>query len=582
MNEVEDIKNRLDIVDVIGGYIQLKPAGRNFKALSPFRQEKTPSFMVSPDKGIWHDFSAGEGGDIFSFVMRMEGITFVEALELLAKRAGVSLSKRSVGERTDNSRLYDAVESAMKYFHLALSKNQPALDYLIRERALTKDIIKRFVLGYAPDNWDGLAQYLMSKGYKLDELKRAGLISQKSTPQKAYDIFRDRIMFPIFDNQSRAVGFSARILHTKPDSAKYINTAQTAIYDKSNVVYGLMQAKDAIRTRDEVVVVEGNMDVVGLSQAEQANVVAVSGTALSVKQLKILARLTKNIKLCFDQDEAGLRATRRAIELGSGLDINLLVITFSGAKDPDELVKTDKKAWEQAVDSAQYALDYLFAYTAKTYDLSSANGLKQASSFLLPLLKSLSDEVERDHYMQRLSVLLGVSEQSLYKKLAHTKELAEPAPSDEPAPSTPVPADSPPLSRAEQIEENLLELLLSTSSTRACLVDLDDATISERHRDVFELLQNHSKASLDTIAKALPDRANDVKILAFKGEQKYRDLNDHDKRLEAYTQLHRLQKLNLELNKRRLARQIAQAEAVKDKALAQELLQKYQSLLSEE
>lgn len=582
MNEVEDIKNRLDIVDVIGGYIQLKPAGRNFKALSPFRQEKTPSFMVSPDKGIWHDFSAGEGGDIFSFVMRMEGITFVEALELLAKRAGVSLSKRSAGERVDNSRLYGAVELAMKYFHLALSKNQPALDYLLKQRALTKSVIKKYVLGYAPDNWDGLAQYLMAKGYKLDELKRAGLISQKSTPQKAYDIFRDRIMFPIFDNQSRAVGFSARILQPNSQSAKYINTAQTAIYDKSNVIYGLMQAKESIRTGDEAVVVEGNMDVVGLSQAGQDNVVAVSGTALSTKQLKALGRLTKNIKLCFDQDEAGLRATRRAIELASGLDINLSVITFSGAKDPDELVKSDKKAWEQAVASAQYALDYLFSYTARIYDLSTANGLKQASGFLLPILKSLSDEVERDHYIQRLSVLLGVSEQSLYKKLAQTKELAEPIVDDESVYNAPVLTETSPMSRTEQIEENLLELLLSALSTRACLVDLEIATISDRHRDIFELLQNHSKASLDVITKALPDRANDVKILAFKGEQKYCDLNDHDKRLEAYTQLHRLQKLNLELNKRRLARQIAQAEAVKDRALAQELLQKYQSLLSEE
>ena len=581
MNEVEDIKNRLDIVDVIGSYIQLKPAGRNFKALSPFHQEKTPSFMVSPDKGIWHDFSAGEGGDVFSFVMRMEGVTFAEALEILAKRAGVILTKRSGARKADNSRLYDAVEQAMKYFHLALSKDADALQYLLKQRALKKEAIKQYVLGYAPDQWDGLSKYLLGKGFSIEQLKKAGLISQKSTEKKAFDIFRDRIMFPIFDNQGRPVGFSARILHPKDDVAKYINTAQTVIYDKSTAIYGLMQAKEAIRQADEVVAVEGNMDVVGLAQAGQQNVVAVSGTALTTQQLKALSRLTKNIKLCFDQDAAGVRATQRAIELGADLDIRLSVVTFEGAKDPDELVRKDKAAWQKAVQEAAYAPDYLFAYTAKEYDLQSADGKKQASNFLLPLVKSLHDEIERDHYVQRLSALLGVAEDAVRQKLGRTKRVGGTA--EAVAPTPPPPVEEPrKLTRAEAIEENLLELLLSEKSTRACLSELDDAVLSDRYKALFELLQNHSSATLQAIEKALPDMANDVKILAFRGEEKHRDLSDHDKRLEAYTQLHRLQKLNLELNKRRLARQIAQAEAVNDKALARELLKQYQALLVEE
>jgi len=581
MNEVEDIKNRLDIVDVIGSYIQLKPAGRNFKALSPFRNEKTASFMVSPDKGIWHDFSAGEGGDVFSFVMKMEGVTFPEALEMLAKRAGVTLTKRSGVPKSDNSRLYEAVELAMKYYHLALSKDSEALGYLLKERGLDKDTIKKYVIGYAPTVWDGLAKYLLGKKYTLDELKRAGLISQKSTDAKSFDIFRDRIMFPIFDSQGRAVGFSARILHPAAGSAKYINTAQTSIYDKSSAIYGLMQAKEAIRNDDEVIAVEGNMDVLGLSQAGQLNVVAVSGTALTTHQLKTLSRLSKNVKLCFDQDEAGVRATQRAIELGAELDVRLSVVTFTGAKDPDELVHKDKSAWQKAVSEARYAPDYLFEYAGSHYKIQSADGKKQASNFFLPMVKTLRDEIERDHYVKRLSALLAVSEDAVKQKLNRTKATVAAAPEPEPE----MKVESEPakqLTRAEQIEESLLELLLSDESTRACLAELEDTLLSDRHRPIFELLRNHSTISLEAIIKALPDMANDVKILAFRGEEKHRDLSDHDKRLEAYTQLHRLQKLNLELNKRHLARQIAQAEAVNDKALAHELLQKYQALIVEE
>ena len=588
MNEVDEIKQRLDVVEVVGSYVQLKPAGRNFKGLSPFKQEKTPSFMVSPDKGIWHDFSSGQGGDIFTFVQMMEGVDFREALEILARRAGVELKPRGRGEmpRDNKQRLYAAMELAVGYYHACLARNRHALDYLLTERGLSKGVIKTFKLGYGPDSWAALTDFLTKKGFKQDELVACGLAGRKPGSKTVYDLFRGRVIFPIYDVQGRPIGFSARILDNEAKAAKYINTPQTPIYNKSTAIFGLSQAKEAIRDSDEVVIVEGNMDVIGLANADVRNVVAVSGTALTAQQLKIISRLTKNIKLALDSDEAGVAATIRAIELAAEAKVRLSVINYAqgGAKDPDELVKKDKVAWAAAVKDAQYAVDYLFDLASKRYDLSSAAGKKQASDFLLPIIKMLQDEVERDHYIRRLSERLIISAQSIHRKLSQvdvsSPSMARSELSDESAMSQSMTKAKPPKRIA--IENQLLEVVLAFAYTREALADLKLDDISDQNRPIFAALTKKPNASLNEIAKALKDRGNDAKILSLRGEEEYSSVDEHDIRLEAYTQVHHLQKYNRELNKRRLAKQIAEAEAVDKKSEATALLDEYQALIREE
>ncbi|MDP4038844.1 MAG: DNA primase [bacterium] len=582
MNETEEIKNRLDIVEVIGSYIQLKQAGRNFKAFSPFHQEKNPSFMVSPEKNIWHDFSTDEGGDIFTFVMKIEGISFPEALEMLAKKAGVTLKKRTPQQQkiqSKKTKLYEANELSTKYFQASLAKNRKALKYLVKERGLKTQTIKKYQLGYAPNAWEALSKFLIKKGFDGSDLKLAGLIGQKDRT-KIFDIFRGRIIFPIFDTQGRVVGYSGRILDEDTKAAKYLNTPQTPIYNKSSVIYGLYQAKDAIREKDEVIAVEGNMDVIGLANSGQENVVAISGTALTRQQLLGLSRLTKNIKVCFDSDEAGIKATQRAIELASELVVKLMVISFKDAKDPDELIKKDKKSWDKAVKSAKYAPDYLFDLADEKFDKKSAVGKKNYSDFLLDVINSLSDEVERDHYIKLLSEKLSVSYDSVRQKLkgAKTKQnVIQNSNTNEKEQKI-----SEKKSKNQLIEENLLEILLAFDFTRSTLDGVDLNDITEENREAFNLLAKNPEANLETFAKQLKNKQNYVKILALKGEQEYSDLPKQDLSLEAHAQMRQLHHLNLETKKKELSEEIAKAEESGNKALAKKLLAKYQELINEE
>jgi DNA primase len=305
MDERTEIKERLSITEVVQAYLPLKQAGRSLKAPCPFHQEKSASFMVNPERGIYHCFGCNEGGDIFSFVMKMEGLDFREALEKLARQAGIELKAKrpedaaAAGKR---ARLYSAHELAVRYFQASLIQNPKALDYVIKKRGLSRQTVKDFQIGYAPDSWNALTDFLTSKGYSHSELLEGGLAGQKEGRQTIYDLFRGRIMFPITDRDGRPIGFAARVLD---DSLpKYLNTPQTPLYDKSRAIFGQALARDSIRASDEVVLVEGNMDVVASHQAEVKQVVAASGTALTLDQLRALSKMTKNIKLAFDADRA--------------------------------------------------------------------------------------------------------------------------------------------------------------------------------------------------------------------------------------------------------------------------------------
>ena len=321
----EEIRARLAVEDVVGQYIELKRAGRNFKGHSPWGTDRTPSFMVSPDKGIWHDFSSNKGGDIFTFVMEMEGCTFREALEKLAQQAGVELRRYSGDDKKQaahKARLFEVLELATKYFQYCLSKNKSVMQYVFYKRNMNKKTVENFRIGYAPQSGDALKKFLIKRGFTKQEMEDAGLLNQYGG-----DLFRGRMTIPLMDVGGRVIGFTARILNDKDkNSPKYLNTPETILYNKGRHIFGLSQAKDAIRRTDYVVVVEGNMDVISSHQAGVNQAVATAGTAMTEMHLKSFARMTKDIRLAYDGDEAGIRAAERAISMASKFGIYLSVI----------------------------------------------------------------------------------------------------------------------------------------------------------------------------------------------------------------------------------------------------------------
>lgn len=418
MDAVEEIKSRLAIEDVIGEYVELRRAGRNYKGLSPFGAEKTPSFMVSPEKQIWHDFSSGKGGNIFSFVMEMEGLDFKGALELLARKAGVDLSQYRSSNYARNAklkeRLYECSELAAKFFQMQLKHNREALEYVLKERAFTKETVLAFRIGYAPDGGTALGKFLTGKGFTPQEIKQAGLGNIFSG--KLRDMFRGRVMIPLMDSSGRVIGFTARLLADDPNAPKYINTPQTLLYDKGRHVFGLHLAKEAIRKNDFAVVVEGNMDVVASHQAAVANVVATAGTAMTKYHLKEISRFTHDVRLSFDQDNAGLNATERTIILANELDIKLGVITIPTGKDPDELIRADKAAWQATIQKSEYALDWLLKRYSETTDITTGAGKKAYAAKAMPVLDKIANAVEQEHYMRQVADMLGVSFEALSRQ----------------------------------------------------------------------------------------------------------------------------------------------------------------------
>jgi len=588
MDEVVEVKSRLEIAEVVGAYLPLKQAGRNLKAPCPFHQEKTASFMVSPEKGIYHCFGCNEGGDIFSFVMKMEGVDFRQALEMLARKAGVELTAKK-GDNKESTRLrgrlLDAHELAVKYFQASLIKNPKALDYVVKQRRLTKVTVRDFAIGYAPDSWDALTGFLLKRGFTKTEILQGGLGGQKQGRDTIYDLFRGRIMFTIADREGRPIGFTGRVLD---DSLpKYLNTPQTPLYDKSQAIYGLHLAREAIRSQDEAVLVEGNMDVVASHQAGVAQVVAASGTALTMDQLRTISKLTKNIKLAFDSDRAGLAATERAIELGQKLGLTLQMIEVPDAKDPDELIQRDPEMWRQAIADAKYIIDYVFDRFARDFDLTSAVGKRGYTDRLAANLRRLGDPVERDHYVRLLADKTGSSEAAVRQKLDNP---AEPAATggvtieygEQPVRRAVVQASGKPSARSV-LEESLLSLVLLDPSTRICLEDLEpkDFSSSDRER-LYKALLDDRETEGPLLVNALTEIADYGNILLLRGEQEFTDLAPADRSFEAFGLARRLQMASNKDYKHILSTQLREAEKAGDGQLVGKLLRQYQKLLDEE
>ncbi len=418
---LQDIKDRLNIADIIGGYIPVKKAGVNYKAPCPFHHEKTPSLIISPQKQIWHCFGCGEGGDVFGFVRKYENLDFKDALKILADKAGVKLptfrpeNKQQVDEKELLLRINDFAARFYNKILLEDKRGKPALAYL-EQRGLSQKTIDNWQIGFAPDDFHSLEKALATKKVSAADLVKAG-VSAKNERGQMYDRFRGRITFPIYDYFGETVGFSARILNDDGKSAKYVNSPETSIYNKSKILFGLNFAKDSIRKKDEAVIVEGQMDCIACHQAGFANTVASSGTALTETQLVQLSRLTKNLKFCFDSDQAGLAAARRAGEMALRSGFRLKLIVLKNVKDPDELIKKSPGLWEKAVSEAVWFLDNYIDLAQTQFAAGSVEQKHYLSKEVIPFLGFTLDPLEQDHYINKLARQFSISEKVIREQV---------------------------------------------------------------------------------------------------------------------------------------------------------------------
>ncbi len=405
--DVETIKQRLSVEEVLQEYIKLKRAGQNLKALCPFHNEKTPSFMVNPERENWHCFGCGEGGDIFAFVQKIEGIEFSEALRILANKANVELQKVDPKVASQRVKFLEILEIAAQWFELALSKSKSgevARDYL-KNRELTEDTIKEFRIGFAPDAWEECFNFLQKRGYKAEDIEGTGLAIKSEKKKGHYDRFRNRIMFPIRDLHGQIVGFTARAL-AEDEPAKYINTPQTMLYNKSLVIYNIDQAKSYIRDAKFAVLTEGQMDVISSWQAGVKNVIAASGTALTVEQCRLIKRFAKKVAVSFDSDAAGIRAAKRGIEVAIKEDLGVVALVLPDGMDPDDAIRKDSKIWIDAIKNALPFTDFLFDKVLEGKDLNNLEDKKVIRIELLEAISVFPDRVSQEHYLEKLAKLV--------------------------------------------------------------------------------------------------------------------------------------------------------------------------------
>ncbi len=409
-NELSGVSDRVreatDIVDLIGRYVTLKKAGKDFKALCPFHKEKTPSFYVIPDKQIFHCFGCGASGDVFTFLMKYENITFMEALKRLAAEAGIELPTTPAARKqmSQNERLYRANELALKFYQMQLKKAPREVTDYLKERGISPQTMERFKLGWAPDMWDGLVKYIEKFNYPTEDFLKAGLLQKSERSTHVYDRFRARLMFPIFNTSEKVIAFGGRILSETPEAPKYLNSPESSIYQKKTILFGLPQARQAIRAQGFVLVVEGYMDVLQLAQAGFANVVATSGTALTEEHAHLIRRYTRRCILCYDADTAGIKAAMRGGQLlfNEGLDTE--VVLLPPGEDPDSIIrKHGKAAFEKHLQQRQPFFDFLLQTLETQYNLELVSQRTEAIDAALNALAYVKDPFLSGFYVEKIS-----------------------------------------------------------------------------------------------------------------------------------------------------------------------------------
>ena len=578
MDQLEEIRRRVDIVEFIGQYLPLKKAGRNYRSVCPFHSDKDPSFMVSPDKQIWHCFGCGLGGDIFGFLMKKEGIEFPEALAQLADRAGIELANRPKDWGVKN-KLFAINELSAKFFEKYMADTaigRQAANYLIN-RGLSAETIKQFNLGYAPAGWDYLAKFLERRGYTKEEGEKAGVLTRRS--QNVIDKFRHRLMFPITNISGKVVGFTGRVLEVK-DQPKYLNSPETPIFNKGRILYGLSVTKEEIQKSNAVVLVEGQMDALSSYQAGVKNVVASSGTAFTGEQLETLRRYAETLILALDADSAGSEATKRAIELASAKDLDVKVALLEGYKDPDECVKADPAKWREIVERAVPIVDFYIDYATKKFGVDSVSAKKKVAAEVLPVIALMDSPVEKDQYIKHLAGALNIDSNNLYEALSKavagkggrlpTHKGKDPHETNEPV-----------LDRFDWLEKRVLGMVVAQPD-RLGKVATDFATdiwVTAWAKKVYAELKNcytGKEFSLDELLAKLdyPDKVVLLEIL-MTVEEYYADMPDVDVDQELRFYINLLKQKNTRIALAELNRQIVVAEKSGDVAKLQALLEEF-------
>ena len=521
MSDIDEIKARLNIVDIISERIPVKKAGRNLKALCPFHGEKTPSFVISPDRQTFHCFGCGKGGSVFDFVMLYDHVDFAEALETLADRAGVKLERRPTDtpESQLKQKLYEANHLASEYYHYLLTKHkvgEAARDYLKR-RGVSDKSIETFSLGYSANDWDGLLTYLHKKGYDDKLLETAGLVIAGN--RGYYDRFRGRVMFTLKDHRGNVVGFAGRVMDPAAKEAKYINTSETPIYTKSKVLYGLDVTRDSIQKANEAVVMEGELDLISSFQAGIGNAVAIKGSAVTEEHARLLRRYTERLVFALDSDLAGDAAARRGIEIAERSGFDMRVASMPSGKDPDEAAREDPVALKKAIKNAVPMYDYFLSSAIKRHDVATSFGKKKISEEMLPVLAKIENPIVQGHYIRAVATALAVSDETIQDglvKLRNTKGFVKKeAPADLPG--------VPSLSRVEKMELYLLALLFQGKTTQLytellaqyAVADISYAPVRKILELFGEYTALHASYSIKDFADSLPPELTGVFDEAF-------------------------------------------------------------------
>jgi len=578
---VEEIKRKIDIVELIGSYVKLQKAGVNYRCPSPFNAEKNPSFFVSPAKQIWHDFSANRGGDAFKFVMEIEGVDFPQALRILAKRVGVKLPENPEWKKSNDEKekLLEACDLASKFFEAYLEKSKTGLEakqYLL-DRGLDEETIKNWRLGYAPDKWHALIDFLQTKKFTRNEIERAGLAIRK-TEGNFYDRFKMRIMFPLFDQSGQIVGFTGRVLHKEQElqgMAKYMNIPNTLIYDKSRLLYGLHRAKTAIVKNDACILVEGQMDCLMSHQAGIENTVAVSGTALTPFHLGILKRYSKNLVIAFDMDLGGNNATERGIKMALGEGFNVKTVVIHGGKDPADIVQADPQQWRELVSNTKSILDYYFDIAFSRHDKNSIDGKKAISAMVLPVVKRISNRIEQVFWLGKLSANLGIREEALSVEMEKIPENEEYGRAYQQMSAQKQKIEIQSKTRKDKLEERIFSLVLTKPDLKDRIQDEDTKYFSPKLALVWEgILTN----GLQALQSQDYEMQTYLKDLIFQYEILGRSADDFTPAQELDICLKEYRLINLKEKMSEVSLAIKQAEAESDSQRLTELCSEFKDL----
>ncbi|MDF2379132.1 MAG: DNA primase [Candidatus Gracilibacteria bacterium] len=526
MDPREEIRNRLGIEEVVGQYVQMKKSGRNFKACCPFHQEKTPSFIISPDKGLAYCFGCRKGGDIFAFVQEVENVTFPEALKILGEKAGIEVQQTFNKQTSERKQvILGLIEEAQRFFVSQLNANAAASKYL-SDRGYDKKLQQQLGLGFAPDSFHELTKALETKGFSSQEILDAGLAAQKQVgDSNVYDRFRNRIMFPIHDTQGRLVAFGGRTL-SKDDPAKYLNSPETKYYHKGQTLYCFHMAKQAIREQDQAIIVEGYFDALTCQAKGFPQTVASLGTALTEDQIKLLKRFTKNLLFAFDADPSGQAAASRSVEIAQRLGLNVSVITIPAGKDPDEALRTAPAEWEKMVAEAVPAVDYEIQKACKQHDIRSIQGKKSIAEYVLPIIQRLANAIEQEHYLKKLSLELDTSLRSLFVQLRGIKASYSPPQTDNNVSKV---AEQPVPSRFEHLAGLIT---IHPQYSEQILSDINKENLErDEEKKLYTALSaqyNHSESKGQTESVISDEERQRLQFLELYAEENYSSFSQED------------------------------------------------------